>query len=101
MGQAAHTARRGVVTTGHRVTEAVGSAPRRIQGRRGSAWVGEHSYRDPWGHLMEADLSDYLERAGFLGAHNPVAGAPLDRRPAVFDGRTVDLMLVPGQQIRR
>ena len=76
------------------MTEAVGAASRCIQGRRGAGWVvsgvtrrvashvlsaGEYSYRDPWGHLMEADLSDYLERAGFLGAHNPVALQRLDR----------------------
>jgi FkbM family methyltransferase len=70
-----------------RVAEVVGAASRRIQGHWCGGWVtsavtrrlgtrlltgGRYAYRDPWGHLVDADLSDYLERAGFLGAHSPV-----------------------------
>ena len=32
---------------------------------------GTYSYRDHYGHLVEADLSDYVQRAGFFGAHSP------------------------------
>ena len=35
------------------------------------AATGAYSYRDHHGHHMEADLSDYMERAGFFGAHSP------------------------------
>jgi FkbM family methyltransferase len=33
--------------------------------------TGTVVYRDASGHLVEADLSDRIERAGFLGAHDP------------------------------
>ena len=39
------------------------------------ASTGEYTYRDHNGHLMEADLADYMERAGFFGVH----GAPVLR----------------------
>jgi FkbM family methyltransferase len=66
--------------------EVAAAASRRIQGRGRAARVvsavtrrlasplitaGRYTYRDPWGHVVEADVSDYLERAGFLGAHSP------------------------------
>lgn len=69
------------------VVEAIAGTSRRVQGRGGAGRVlsgltrrlasralpvGRYSYRDPWGHLVDADVSDYLERAGFLGAHSPV-----------------------------
>jgi FkbM family methyltransferase len=67
------------------VVPALAAASRRAQGRAGGRLAsavtrraasrlltsGTHTYRDPWGHVVEADLSDYLERAGFLGAHSP------------------------------
>lgn len=70
------------------------AASRSIQGRGAAARVvsaltrrlaaplitsGTYSYRDRWGHLVEADVSDYLERAGFLGAHSPTLLRNLDR----------------------
>jgi FkbM family methyltransferase len=82
------------------VVEAVGRASRRIQGRAGAGRVvsaltrrlasplitsGTYAYRDPWGHLVEADVSDYLERAGFLGAHSPTLLRELDRVVAAGD----------------
>lgn len=74
--------------------EAAAAASRRIQGRGPAGRVvsgltrrlasplltaGTHTYRDPWGHVVEADVSDYLERAGFLGAHSPTLLRKLDR----------------------
>jgi FkbM family methyltransferase len=68
------------------LVEAAAAASRRIQGRGGASRVvsavtrrlatplitaGTYTYRDSWGHLVDADVSDYLERAGFLGAHSP------------------------------
>ena len=32
---------------------------------------GVFLYRDSYGHVNEADLSDYMERSGFFGAHSP------------------------------
>lgn len=67
---------------------------RRLQGRGRAGWVtsaltrrlgsrvissGVYRYRDPWGHLVEADLTDFLELAGFLGAHSPVLLRNLER----------------------
>lgn len=53
---------------------------RGLLGERGSGLVrllsrsvagrGTTTYRDPHGHVVDADLSDYLERAGFFGAHS-------------------------------
>ncbi len=78
----------------NRFVEAAAGASRRAQGRGRAGWVtsavtrrvasrllttGVYSYRDPWGHLVEADVSDYLERAGFLGAHSPELLRGLDR----------------------
>jgi FkbM family methyltransferase len=72
----------------------LGAASRRVQGRGGAGRLasavtrrvasrcltaGVYSYRDPWGHLVDADLSDYLERAGFFGAHSPVLLRKLER----------------------
>lgn len=80
--------------------EAVAAVSRRIQGRAGAGRVlsavtrrlatpmlttGAHTYRDPWGHVVEADVSDYLERAGFLGAHSPTLLRNLARVVAVGD----------------
>ena len=80
--------------------EALAGASRRIQGRAGVSRVvsgltrrlatplltaGTYTYRDPWGHLVEADVSDYLERAGFLGAHSPAMVRHLDRVVAAGD----------------
>lgn len=31
---------------------------------------GTYTYRDHYGHVMEADLADYVQRAGFFGAHS-------------------------------
>lgn len=31
---------------------------------------GTYTYRDHCGHLVEADLTDYMERCGFFGAHS-------------------------------
>lgn len=31
---------------------------------------GVYSYRNVHGHLLEADLADYIERAGFFGSHS-------------------------------
>jgi FkbM family methyltransferase len=70
-----------------RMAEGLGAASRRVQGRGPAGRLtsgltrrvatrvvrgGVYTYRDPWGHLVEADLSDYMERAGFFGAHSPV-----------------------------
>lgn len=80
--------------------EAVAAVSRRIQGRAGAGRVlsavtrrlatplltaGAHTYRDPWGHVVEADVSDYLERAGFLGAHSPTLLRNLARVVAAGD----------------
>jgi FkbM family methyltransferase len=37
---------------------------------RGVAGRGTCTYRDQHGHLVEADLGDYVQRAGFFGAHS-------------------------------
>ncbi len=42
---------------------------RRVSARVAS--TGTYSYRDAYGHLMEAALDDYSERAGFFGALSP------------------------------
>ena len=42
----------------------------RLLARRLAA-EGIYTYRDHHGHQMEADLSDYVQRAGFFGAHSP------------------------------
>lgn len=34
------------------------------------AGSGTYTYRNHYGHLFEADLSDYMERIGFFGAHS-------------------------------
>lgn len=83
-----------------RLVEAAARTSRRIQGRGGTGRVvsgltrrlatpllraGAYTYRDPWGHLVEADVSDYLERAGFLGAHSPTLLRTLDRFVAAGD----------------
>lgn len=47
--------------------------------------AGTYTYRDRWGHLFEADVSDYLERAGFLGAHSPTLLRNLNRVVAAGD----------------
>lgn len=80
--------------------ETVAAASRRIQGRGGAGRAvsavtrrlaspliaaGTYTYRDRWGHLVEADVSDYLERAGFLGAHSPTLLRHLDRVVAAGD----------------
>lgn len=31
---------------------------------------GSYTYRNHYGHVVEADLSDYMERIGFFGAHS-------------------------------
>lgn len=77
-----------------RAVEILGATSRRIQGRWGAGRLTSavtrrlatrlvntevYSYRDPWGHVVEADLSDFLERAGFLGAHSPVLLRNLER----------------------
>lgn len=82
------------------LVELLATASRRIQGRGRAGWVvsavtrrlasrlmtaGTYTYRDPWGHLLEADVSDYLERAGFLGAHSPTLLRNLDRVVAAGD----------------
>lgn len=82
------------------MVEVVAAASRRIQGRGGTGRVvsaltrrlasplitsGTYAYRDRWGHLVEADVSDYLERAGFLGAHSPTLLRNLDRVVASGD----------------
>ncbi len=74
--------------------EAAAGGSRRIQGRGPAARVvsaltrrmatpllttGSYTYRDPWGHVVDADVADYLERAGFLGAHSPGMLRNLDR----------------------
>lgn len=41
---------------------------RRLAGLLAS--TGTYSYRDSHGHLVDADLSDYMERIGFFGAHS-------------------------------
>lgn len=78
---------------------AVAAASRRIQGRGAGRVVsavtrrlaaplitaGTYTYRDGWGHLVEADVSDYLERAGFLGAHSPTLLRNLGRLVAAGD----------------
>lgn len=84
---------RGLVTV-------VAGTSRRIQGRGRAGRVlsavtrrlatplittGVFTYRDQWGHLVEADVSDYLERAGFLGAHSPTLLRNLDRVVAAGD----------------
>ncbi len=38
---------------------------------RALASQGRVTYSDAFGHETEADLSDYMERSGFLGAHSP------------------------------
>jgi FkbM family methyltransferase len=83
-----------------RLVEVVAEASRRIQGRGGAGRVvsaltrrlasplitsGTYTYRDRWGHLVEADVADYLERAGFLGAHSPTLLRNLDRVVAAGD----------------
>ena len=80
--------------------DVVAGASRRIQGRGGAGRVvsaltrrlaaplitsGTYAYRDPWGHLVEADASDYLERAGLLGAHSPTLLRNLRRLVAAGD----------------
>lgn len=80
--------------------EAVAAASRRLQGRGGAGRVvsavtrrvaaplitaGTYTYRDRWGHQVEADVSDYLERAGFLGAHSPTLLRNLGRMVAAGD----------------
>ncbi len=42
----------------------------RLVARRLAA-EGTYTYHDHHGHLMEADLADYMERAGFFGVHSP------------------------------
>jgi FkbM family methyltransferase len=37
---------------------------------RGVSSRGTCRYRDDHGHLLEADLADYVQRAGFFGAHS-------------------------------
>lgn len=39
-------------------------------GARSLANQGTYTYRDCYGHIMEADLTDYCERIGFFGAHS-------------------------------
>lgn len=46
-----------------------GSAAVRLMARYLAA-SGTQRYRDHHGHLVEADLSDYMERSGFFGAHS-------------------------------
>lgn len=50
---------------GDRASGAVRLLARRL------ATEGTYTYRDHHGHLLEADLADYMERAGFFGAHSP------------------------------
>lgn len=67
-------------------TEAAAHACRRAQahdllGRGGAGVVkrlaaklalkGQHTYKDRHGYQIEADLTDYIELAGFFGAHSP------------------------------
>jgi FkbM family methyltransferase len=47
-----------------KVSGAVRLATRRL------AASGTYTYRDYHGNLVEADLADYMERAGFFGAHS-------------------------------
>lgn len=82
------------------LVQAAATASRRIQGRGRAGWVvsaltrrlaspvltaGTYTYRDPWGHVVDADVSDYLERAGFLGAHSPTVLRNLARVVAAGD----------------
>lgn len=32
---------------------------------------GRYRYRNQFGHVLDADLADYMERIGFFGAHSP------------------------------
>ena len=45
-----------------------GGAVKRLAAKVAAA--GEYTYRDRHGHVMEADLADYMERAGFFGVHS-------------------------------
>jgi len=61
---------------------------------------GQVTYRNRWGHVVEADLSDYMERSGFFGAHSAafIRRLPELLRPgdwAIDAGANVGLLSSP------